>query len=89
MKKIYCIAILLLFSCKGHNSVESDNKQRVDSIVTLGKFPYRSVDEFSIIIIDSCEYIIYNAKANDGGAFAHKGNCKYCVKRNKMFVNGL
>jgi hypothetical protein len=29
------------------------------------KIPYRSVDEFSIIIIDSCEYIIYNAKAND------------------------
>jgi hypothetical protein len=58
-------------------------------LLLLENSTYRSVDEFSIIIIDSCEYIIYNAKANDGGAFAHKGNCKYCVKRNKMFVNGL
>jgi hypothetical protein len=35
MKKYIASLYLLLFSCKGHNSVESDNKQRVDSIATL------------------------------------------------------
>ena len=35
---------------------------------------------FDVIEIDSCEYIIGNAGYK--GYMAHKGNCKYCAKRN-------
>lgn len=35
---------------------------------------------YNTITIDSCEYIEgYNR-------LAHKGNCKYCVKRNKKMI---
>jgi hypothetical protein len=35
-----------------------------------------------VIIIDSCEYLTYRTY---GGAseFTHKGNCKFCIQRNK------
>lgn len=34
-----------------------------------------------IIIIDSCEYIVYHL-GSTVGAFSHKGNCKFCKFRN-------
>lgn len=43
-------------------------------------------DGYSIVEIDSCEYIevSYGTGANYGYySLTHKGNCKYCVERNK------
>ena len=37
---------------------------------------------FDVIEIDSCEYIVGNA--GNKGYLAHKGNCKYCAKRNEQ-----
>lgn len=37
---------------------------------------------FDVIEVDSCEYIIGNAGYK--GYMAHKGNCKYCAKRNEQ-----
>ena len=37
---------------------------------------------FDVIEIDSCEYIVGNAGYK--GYLAHKGNCKYCAKRNEQ-----
>ena len=34
-----------------------------------------------IIEIEGCEYIIITSKSYRRGYMAHKGNCKYCVKR--------
>ena len=37
---------------------------------------------FDVIEVDSCEYIIGNSGYK--GYMAHKGNCKYCAKRNEL-----
>lgn len=36
---------------------------------------------FKIVEIDSCEYLI--SGVGPKRIFAHKGNCKYCIDRNK------
>ena len=35
--------------------------------------------------IDSCEYIISGSLFNDGN-ITHKGNCRYCIERNKKLI---
>ena len=46
---------------------------------------------FSIIVIDSCEYL----KNREGSAyqgygyFAHKGNCRFCAERRKQELKEL
>lgn len=37
--------------------------------------------DFAVIEYDSCEYVIRSTPYK--GFLAHKGNCKYCEKRNK------
>ena len=37
--------------------------------------------DFSIIEVDSCEYLLGHAPYE--GYFAHKGNCKYCEQRRR------
>lgn len=37
---------------------------------------------FSIVVIDSCEYIIYSKQ--DMGGICHKENCKFCAERDKV-----
>ena len=41
--------------------------------------------DYKIVVIDSCEYIMYDAGSGyaGNGFLAHKGNCKFCAKRNK------
>jgi len=43
---------------------------------------YHQGANISILIIDSCEYLML---ANDTRTLTHKGNCKFCVKRNKFW----
>ena len=41
---------------------------------------------YHVIIIDSCEYIVYHeytAATAGYGYMAHKGNCKFCEERRK------
>ena len=55
--------------------------------------PYRSERDIIIkdekdlrlIIIDSCEYYEYSNGVFDNHVYSltHKGNCKYCLQRNK------
>lgn len=44
----------------------------------------RKVDGFDIVTIDSCEYIIRSYYK--GGIMAHKGNCKFCLERNRKII---
>jgi hypothetical protein len=40
--------------------------------------------DFTVIEIDSCEYIFMSRMPLDGNmAITHKGNCKYCKERSK------
>lgn len=65
--------------------VESSPQHRdVKSVNSLGNFPYnQTCDELSIVTIDNCEYIVGNAFRNKDFAITHKGNCKFCIERNK------
>lgn len=40
---------------------------------------------FTIETIDSCQYIVYDYGIADQRVYSitHKGNCKYCLERNK------
>lgn len=38
------------------------------------------VNDYTIVVIDSCEYI--RTSVNDA-VYVHKGNCKYCAERRK------
>jgi hypothetical protein len=40
--------------------------------------------DFTIKVIDSCEYIEYDDGIVDQRVYSltHKGNCKFCIKRN-------
>lgn len=42
--------------------------------------PKKIVDGYKIIVIDSCEYLRGNYQ------LAHKGNCRYCIERNKKLI---
>lgn len=42
---------------------------------------------FTIEVIDSCQYVVYDYGVADQRVYAitHKGNCKYCLKRLKLY----
>jgi hypothetical protein len=63
------MVLFILCSCS--------NKESVSSITI-------KVNDFSIetYTIDSCEYIGYISGYNHGNMITHKGNCKFCLKRN-------
>ncbi len=76
------LAIALLSSCISCNQtpivvVAQPNNNHIK---VSGLYP-----EFRVVIVDSCEYI-FLSDYNDGSghkAFTHKGNCRYCLQRNK------
>jgi len=61
---------LLSYSCE----TETENVRNVQSI---------NIKNIDTYIIDSCEYIGYMNVGN-GDVLTHKGNCKYCLKRQKL-----
>ena len=73
MKKIYVIlsGILLLTGC-------DTNNVKVEQTEHLIR--YKGVDIITYTI-DSCQYI-GNLCGGNGTYLTHKGNCKYCAKRN-------
>ena len=45
-----------------------------------GSYDLERSPAFHVIRIDSCEYIQHSY------GFAHKGNCHYCIERNKKLI---
>lgn len=41
----------------------------------------KKVNGFSIIEVDSCEYVQKDMGYSAGFLFSHKGNCKHCIER--------
>lgn len=80
MKKVLLLFALLisLVSCDRR----TEDEIRKEKIAELS-------EGFNVVIIDSCEYLIKKDDVqvwNMGRGFgymAHKGNCKFCEKRNK------
>ena len=48
-------------------------------------------NQFSIIMVDSCEYLLrtYTAGYSGYGYLAHKGNCRFCAERRKQELKEL
>lgn len=80
MKKIIAILIIIMinmiYSC-GPSYEDVQREQLIDKNAVLGD----NGDFYSIIIIDSCEYIYENGGNASWGS--HKGNCKFCKERLK------
>jgi hypothetical protein len=66
MKKLILLLALAFVMCGCY-------RQNADGSYTTGN----ALNEFRVITIDSCEYIV------DGYWMAHKGNCKFCAERKR------
>lgn len=66
------LVIMVLSSCKGSNVKTETTTYRVDGLIPV-----------DVLTIDSCEYIRITSGNSTWGS--HKGNCKFCLKRNKKF----
>ena len=77
MKKIILLALtaLVMVGCKKEEPKQEDVQPIVKTDVV-----YR----YSIMTIDSCEYIGYGAHG-----FSHKGNCRYCAERRNQELEEL
>jgi hypothetical protein len=64
------------------------------TIIIIGcevKDPYETVtikNGFSVIIVDSCEYLYKEIPAGYG-FMAHKGNCRFCKERREKELKEL
>lgn len=63
---ILIVIATLVVSC--NNSQESQSH-----------IPLDITDKVEIVIIDSCEYVLYHYYKGCG--MAHKGNCKFCKRK--------
>lgn len=72
MKKLLVLS-LLLFGCRPESPTENKGQTT-------------KYGDFVIQEIDSCQYIVYDYGVFDQRVYAitHKGNCKYCIERNKL-----
>jgi hypothetical protein len=66
---ILLLAVIICSCCKSES-----NKQVVKE---------ENLQNYKIIIIDSCEYIEKYNGYHIGYNFSHKGNCKFCKERSK------
>lgn len=73
MKYLIWILIIMVVGC--HETLpEADPKVSTETN-----------NKYESVVIDSCEYIQYDAGVFDQRVYAitHKGNCKYCIERHK------
>jgi hypothetical protein len=81
MKYLFFILIFAIYGCNEDKPTYVNPSKNVTSSVMNNP-------NFQIVTVDSCEYVLYcSQKSRDySGAWAsgltHKGNCKYCRKRN-------
>ena len=77
--------ILLLLSLTIVGGCNETHKQRNIQSASFG-YKIEDVDaKYNSIWTqdyDQCEYIVYNSYTANSPSISHKGNCKYCLKRN-------
>lgn len=78
---IFILTIILLCSCEETTTTKQKAVKRVTSNYNTA---------YNVVEIDGCEYIVrhnpvreHNGPKRDIISITHKGNCKYCLKRNK------
>lgn len=81
MKRILIVAITLLaFSSCFKISRDTNNEENIVGLKDVKIIDYS--DDLHLYEIDSCEYIGSMKYQNE--MLTHKGNCKYCLQRNKV-----
>ena len=74
MKKLLFLCLLLLTACADTNP---------DGSIIVHKGSTSGMMQPFEIVMDSCEYIRYNK------GIAHKGNCKFCTKREEETIRRI
>ena len=71
MKNLTLLLLVLIASCTNTQNTKPEiiNKQLSDT-------------RYDILILDSCEYIVFAWVPRDDHVITHKGNCKFCIERN-------
>ena len=72
---VFAIGCLILMFISGCNNNSQPRISTPYDIKTIN-----GTNSMEVIVIDSCEYLVYRAGAYQG-LLTHKGNCKYCSKR--------
>ncbi len=96
MKKIIIATILSIgiTSCNNNRNINridtSINSVDTKKVTYLGEFPYNErPDVLATVTIDGCEYIVANAFPNKDITLTHKGNCQFCIERQKIFTREI
>lgn len=89
MKKLITIILFttLLSSCNDNVTISKEEYKQLKGDTIKPEYPKEIkpfngwTSNYTIITIDSCEYIYMETRGGHGGiALSHKGNCKYCKK---------
>ena len=99
MKKIISLALTALMMVGCDTRTE---EQRYNDYLQEQKEVKRQIEHqnrwkgYSVIIVDSCEYIVKTIDVSPGsrtatqsGYLAHKGNCRFCEERRKQELESL
>lgn len=57
------------------------NSARQIDVAWMIQDNYEGYEQFTIVVIDSCEYLI--SQYDRSRMITHKGNCSFCANRNK------
>lgn len=83
MKNLILISIIVLSSCSTQKHIAKKENYILFKEFYFGDDKYIVDTEYSIIEIDSCEYIKGWVGEPDGGPYlTHKGNCKNKIHNN-------
>ena len=75
MALILAIGAFVFMACVDTPTESRITKEGTRILILDKYYKERSMDNPHLVIIDSCEYIVY------GNGLAHKGNCKFCNER--------
>lgn len=91
MKKIILLALTALMMVGCDTRTE---EQRYNDYLQKQNEVKRQIERwkgYSVIVVDSCEYIVKTIdydkgyrNATQSGYLAHKGNCRFCAERRKQ-----
>ncbi len=79
----YMLLVAVIFCGCGEPAKQKENiisAKKID-IHWFDENGYSSEEEFTVITIDSCEYLL--ACYDRSRMITHKGNCKFCVEHSK------
>ncbi len=77
---VYVLLVAVIFC-----GCELQNKQQKKEPKKNVEIEIMANSDFEIVVIDSCEYVVFNRVHGyvGAGGICHKQNCKFCEERSK------